>query len=414
MKKVSEMLFHEGTVLKIYPSDAQKHIIAVNDGAFRSVYNFLVASDREIHQLKKTGIYIRTVRERIDYLKQATKSASYIANALPYLKEKSVDSQAVANAIQNYHKAWKNMKKNHCGIPTFHRKGYVQSYQTSAHYNKGAEGIGDGNVRFEDEHHITLPKLGRIRFDGSPEIVRSLMNRKNTRIGTITVSRDAVGEYWASLQIGSDIAFREPFPKTGSSVGIDLNLIDLVNDSEGNAYENQRFRRKAQKKLAKAQRRMSRKAERARKEKRPLKTSRNYQKERRRAAFIERKTARQRDDYLNCLSRHLVKNHDLIAAEKLNVRNLLKNHRLVASISDAAWGTLLRMTEYKTDMYGKRVILVAPKYTTQTCSVCGYVMKGREKLPLSVREWDCPSCGAHHIRDVNAARNILKEAFESL
>ena len=414
MKKVIEMSFHEGTVLKIYPSDAQKRIIAVNDGAFRSVYNFLVASDREIHQLEKTGIYIRTVRERIDYLRKATKSASYIANALPYLKEKSVDSQAVANAIQNYHKAWKDMKENHCGIPTFHRKGYAQSYQTNAHYNKGAEDIGDCNVRFEDEHHITLPKLGRIRCDGSPEIVRSLMNRENTRIGTITVSRDAVGEYWASLQISSDIAFHEPLPKTGSSVGIDLNLIDLVNDSEGNAYENQRFRRKSQKKLAKAQKRMSRKAERARKEKRPLKTSRNYQKERRRAAFIERKTARQRNDYLNCLSRHLVKSHDLIAAEKLNVRNLMKNHCLAYSISDAAWSKFLRMTEYKADMYGKKVILVAPQYTTQTCSVCGYVMKGREKLPLSVREWNCPSCGAHHVRDVNAAKNILKKALESL
>lgn len=270
MRTASQMDYHAGCVLKIHPSDRQKHIIAVNDGAARSVYNLLVAYDREIHLLRKTSIYIREVAERIDYLTSVISSHSGIVNALPYLKEKDVDSMAVANAIMNYHRAWKNMKERHAGIPTFHRKSSKQSYQTNAHYGKDAEGIGDGSIRFEDAHHIILPKLGRIRFDGSPEVVRGLMNRRNARIGTVTISRDAVGEYWVSLQVSSDDRLVEPLPETGSQAGIDLNLTNLVNDSDGGSFENPHFIRAAEKKLAKAQRKLSRRAEKAKRDGRRL------------------------------------------------------------------------------------------------------------------------------------------------
>ena len=414
MRTASQMDYHAGCVLKIHPSDRQKHIIAVNDGAARSVYNLLVAYDREIHLLRKTSIYIREVAERIDYLTSVISSHSGIVNALPYLKEEDVDSMAVANAIMNYRKAWKNMKERHTGIPTFHRKSSKQSYQTNAHYRKGAESINDGNVRFEDEHHIILPKLGRIRFDGSPEVVRGLMNRRNARIGTVTISRDAVGEYWVSLQISSDDRLAEPLPETGSQAGIDLNLTDLVNDSDGESFENPRFIRAAEKKLAKAQRRLSRRAEKAKRDGRRLADSANYQKQRKKVAFIQRKTARQRADYLNCVSKQMIKNHDLIAAEDLKVKNMMQNSLLARSIGDAGWGTLLRMLVQKGETYGRQVILVPPEYTTQMCSACGHVMTGKERLPLSAREWDCPACGAHHIRDTNAAKNILARALRSL
>ena len=94
--------------------------------------------------------------------------------------------------------------------------------------------------------------------------------------------------------------------------------------------------------------------------------------------------------------------------------NLLKNHCLAKAISDAGWRTLLTLLQQKGEMYGRDVILVDPQYTTQTCSVCGHVMTGDQKLPLSVREWDCPACGTHHVRDTNAAKNILVKALESL
>lgn len=413
MRSTSDMAFHEGVVIKLHPSDAQKHIIAVNDNASRAVYNFLVATDRELYRLKKTALYISTVAERISYLESVISTPSAIMNALPYLYDRNVDYQAVCSAIGNYRGAWKRMREQHAGIPAFHKKGCAMSYQTCAHYRKGAECIIDGNVRLLDSHHITLPKLGRIRFDGSPDIIANFMDRKDTRIGTITIMMDAVGEYWASLQVSTDMPFHDALPETGSSVGVDLNLIELANDSDGGAFENRKYRGKSQKKLAKAQRKLSRRAEMARKEGRSLKDSKNYQKQRRKVAYLQRKTTRQRKDYLNCISWHLVKSHDLIAFEDLSVKNLLRNHCLAGAISDASWGMLVTMTRQKADTYGRKVILVLPQYTTQTCSVCGHVMKGKDSLTLSVREWTCPACGAHHVRDTNAARNILARALGS-
>ena len=411
LKKCSEMPCHIGVVLKLYLSDRGKRLVSVNDGAQRSVYNFLVASNDEICRLEKTAPYVPADRERIDYLRSVSGSAAGIKNARPYLDGKDVDCQTIENGIRNYRTAWKNQKERHSGVPVFHKKSSEQTWQTNCHYNRHSTGLSDGSIRFLDKTHITLPKLGRVRFGGSPEVVEMLLSHNDkTRIGTVTISRDAAGEYWVSLQVSSEEPFKKALPKTGSSIGIDLNLLDLVNDSDGTAFENKHFYRTAEKKLAKSQRSLSRKAVRAEAEKRPLKECRNYQKQRTKLAKIHRRIARQRDDYLNVISLHLVKNHDLIAAENLKVRNLVKNHSLAKSISDAGWRSLLTMISQKSDMYGKAAVLVPPEYTTQTCSSCGHVLTGKFMLPLSVREWTCPACGTHHLRDQNAAQNILDKA----
>ena len=422
MKKCSQMNYHYGVVLKIYPSDVQKHIIAVNDGAQRAVYNLLVGVDKEIYCLKKTAAIVPADRKRLEDvtlkirgLNGRGSDTAHIRNTLPFLNEPEVDGQVIAVARKNYAAAWKNMRERHTGVPTFHKKSYEQSYQTSNHYKSGYEGLNGGTIRFLDRDHLQLPVIGRIRCSGSPEIIDKLFSHNSqTRIGTVTVSRDAVGEYWVSLQIASDDPFVKVLPKTGSQIGIDLNLIDLVNDSEGASFENPRFRKKLEGKLAKAQKKLSRRAERAKKDNRKLRDSRNYQKQCQKVAYIQRKIARQRTDYLNYVSKQLIKSHDLIAAEDLKVSNLLKNHCLAKAISDAGWRTLLTLLQQKGEMYGRDVILIAPQYTTQTCSVCGHVMTGDQKLPLSVREWDCPVCGTHHMRDANAAKNILAKARKSL
>lgn len=422
MKRCNQMNYHYGLVLKIYPSDAQKHTIAVNDGAQRAVYNLLVGTDKEIHRLKKTADIVPADRKRLEdvtlkirELNESGSDTAHIRNTLPFLNEPEVDGQVIATAKKNYTVAWKNMRERHTGVPTFHKKSYEQSYQTSNHYQNGREGLNSGSIRFLDREHLQLPIIGRIRCSGSHEIIDKLFSHSSqTRVGTVTVSRDAVGEYWVSLQIASDDPFVRALPKTGSQIGIDLNLIDLVNNSEGGSFENPRFRKKLEDKLAKAQRKLSRRAEQAKNDNRKLRDSRNYQKQRQKFAYLQRKIARQRADYLNYVSKQLIKSHDLIAAENLKVSNLLKNHCLAKAISDAGWRTFLTLLQQKGDMYGHDVILVAPQYTTQTCSVCGHVMTGDQKLPLSVREWDCPECGAHHVRDTNAAKNILVKALESL
>lgn len=413
MRKMNEMPYHIGLKIKIYLSYKQKHLVAVNDGARRSVYNLLVGANNEKYRLSKTADFVPADRERIDYLTCATSSVAGIKNALPYLYENEVDEQAIANAIQNYRTAWKNQKELHTGVPAFKKKSYEQSYQTNAHYYKKASGEETSNVRLEDAHHITFPKLGRVRFDGSPKLVNALMERTaDTRIGTITISRDSVGEYWASLSIASEEPFYDALPKTGSQAGIDLNLLDLINDSHGNSAPNIRAYKNAHNDLLKKQRKLSRMQDRAKKEGRELRSSANYQKQRQKTSLAQRKIARQRENYLHNVSKHEIESQDFIAAEDLKVRNLMKNHHLAAAIADAGWRTFLTMLQYKADLYDKRVVLVPPRNTTQTCSKCGYVLTGDEKLTLADREWTCPCCHTHHDRDTNAAEVILQRGLQ--
>ena len=415
MRKCSDMPYHIGVVLKLYLSDEKKHLVAVNAGAQRSVYNHLVACNNEIYRLKKTAEYVPSDRKRIDYLYSVSANAASIKNALPYLDGKDIDCQTVENGIRNYRIAWKNMKERHTGVPTFHKKSVEQVWQTNCHYTSTSTGLNDGTIRFLNQHHITLPKLGKVRCDGSPDIITMLMaHNSDTRIGTVTIRRDAACEYWASLQISSETPFWDPLPKTGAMCGIDLNLLELVNDSDGGAFKNRRFREATEHVIVKQQRALSRKMEAAKRDGRMLTTSRNYQRQRAKLAKTHRLVARQRRDYLNVISKRMVENQDLIAAENLKVSNLVKNHCLAKTISDAGWRMLLTMLQQKAVMYGKTVILVPPQYTTQTCSRCGHVMRGTSMLPLSVREWTCPECGAYHLRDKNAAQNILNKALKIL
>lgn len=413
MRKSKDMPYHIGLKVKLYLSYQQKHIVSVNDGVKRSVYNLLVSAGNEKYRLSKTAPYCLADRNRLDYISSVISTTAGIKNALPYLNEEDVDSLAIDNAVKNYRTAWKNQKERHTGVPAFKKKSYEQSYQTNAHYHKDGLGHEVSNVRFEDTNHVILPKLGRVRIGGSPKFIESLINRDaDTRIGTITISRDSVGEYWASFQIASEKPFRDKLPKTGSKIGIDLNLLELINDSNGDSAANMRYHKNSMDKLTKAQHKLSRMQEHAKKDGRSLRTSKNYQKQRLNVAKVHRTVSRQREDYLHNLSRQKVESQDFIAAEDLKVRNLLKDHCLARSIADAGWRKFLTMLQYKAELYGKTVILVPPRNTTQTCSACGYTLKGNEKLTLSDREWTCPSCGTHHDRDTNAAKTILKRGLQ--
>ena len=112
----------------------------------------------------------------------------------------------------------------------------------------------------------------------------------------------------------------------------------------------------------------------------------------------------------------LINNHDLIVAENLRSSNMLKNHALALSISDVGWRSFLQKLEYKANLYGRTFVTVNPKNTTQTCHECGFIMGtgNAKKLTLKDREWTCPACRSYHIRDVNAAKNILDKGLVKL
>ena len=144
-----------------------------------------------------------------------------------------------------------------------------------------------------------------------------------------------------------------------------------------------------------------------------MRLAKNYQKQRLVVAKLHDKIRRQRNDFLQVLSTALIKNHDLVVAEELRSRNLLKNHALSQAISDVGWRSFLNMLAYKADLYGKEFLTIDPKYTTQRCHQCGSIMgqNSYKKLTLKDREWTCPICRMHHIRDWNAAVNILEKGL---
>jgi len=235
--------------------------------------------------------------------------------------------------------------------------------------------------------------------------------RDNIRVGTITISMDATGRYFVSMQLASDYPFVETQSKVGSSIGIDLNTENFLTDSNGNVVANPRYYRSIKGKLAKAQRKLSRRALRAKKEQRPLRNAKNYQKQRALVATLQRKVANRRKNFLHLVSTTLIKNHDLVVAEELRSKNMLRNHALAMSIADVGWRIFLGMLSYKANLYGHKFVTINPRNTTQTCSECGFVLTGDQKLTLADREWTCPQCGTYHIRDHNAAKNILAKGL---
>lgn len=412
MKHMNEFQLHIGIKMRFYPSCSQKRISARNMGTSLFVYNRMVALNNERYELRKYAWCSPVYRNRLDYLDTVLSSLEEFQNTIPFLNDKDIDAQCIANARQNYHKAWDNFKKNPAsGVPVFHKKKYHTSYQTNPHYYKK----GGCNVYFTDRHHIMIPKLGRCRINGSPKIMEKLFPMINDiRFGTITVSCDACGRYFISIQIASDRPLHDTLPSTGSMRGYDMNLENYYTDSDGNVVDNPRYKRNIQDKLSKLQCKLSRRAERAKREGRSLRDSHNYQKLRKKVAYLQDKISSRREDFQHVLSRHEVESQDYMFVEDLKTKNLMKNHKLAYAISDAAWSSFHHMLEYKASMYGKTFLKIPASLTSQTCSDCGYVLPKDQRLKLSDREWVCPDCGSYHNRDHNAAKVVLFRGMAAL
>jgi len=185
---------------------------------------------------------------------------------------------------------------------------------------------------------------------------------------------------------------------TGKAVGIDVGLKAFYTDSQGRTIDNPRHYRKAEKRLKRLHRRLSRKR----------KGSNNRKKARKALAKGYLKVQRQREDFARKQASTLVTSSDLIAYEHLQIRNMVKNRHLAKSIHDAGWGTFLRWVKYYGSVHDIPIIAVAPQFTSQECSACGTVVK----KSLSVRTHICTGCGVVLDRDHNAAMNILAKALE--
>lgn len=415
MESMAKMKYHYGLKMRCYPSDQQKQLIKINSDASRFIYNEMVAINKELMQLRRVKLPIDIVQDRIKQLTMR-QNAKQMSNHYQFLEDKRIDSLTKANAIQNYRKAWNAFRKVHAtGVPKFHRKSYHWRYQTNCQYpGQKIALLTNGTVCFLDNSHVRIPKIGLLRVAGSQ--ARLLKRICETRIGTVTLTKDSADRFFLSMQLASDESFVKVSKATHGHVGIDLNTDNFLTDSEGNIVPNPRYYRTIKGKLAKEQRVLSRRQQRAKKEHRSLRDSKNYQKQRLLVAKLHAKVMNQRHNFLQQISTALIKNHDLVVAEELRSKNLLKNHALALSISDVGWRTFLGMVAYKAKLYGRQFITINPRNTTQTCRDCGFVMgtNGTDKLTLDDRNWTCPNCGIHHIRDWNAAKNILDKGIAKL
>lgn len=415
VKTMREFNFHIGINVRAYFSDKQKQIVRFNGGAANFVYNRLVAVNREKHLLQKTAHLSITDKNRLAYLDIAYKDTKHLRNAVPFLNDPKIDGYAIANAKQDYQHAWNQFRKvKGTSIPTFHKKDNTYSYGTNCHYgnkvlsNPNTIGLFEGSVRFLDKTHIVLPILGTVRIKCSNKLLSNLLSRNDvTRIGTVRITLDNCDKAYLSISLSSDQQFHEYYKKTHKAVGIDMNLTNFLYDSDGLEVPTPKYLRKAEAKLKKQQRKLSRKLEAAKKDKRDYSNCKNYNEQRLKLAKLHKHVANQRLDFIRNVVNKEVKNHDYLFAEDLKTCNLIKNHMLAKAISDSGWRMFLTELQNTASKRGKTCLLINPKNTTQTCSNCGYVCRGNTHITLGKEEWDCPNCDTHHIRDHNAAKNIL-------
>ena len=349
---------------RIYPTKEQEVLLAKTFGCCRFVWNKLVEN---FNNKSKELVTEKTLKdqEEFEFLKEVSAST---------LQQKRMDF--VEFKKQYFNKS----RKAKLGRPQFKKKSNRQSFRLP-------------NQKFSLDSERSLVRLEKIGF---LKIVMDRIIPENADFRNITVSKTPTGKYFVSILVEQEL---NPIPSTGKVVGIDLGLKDLFILSNGQVINNPKWFRKNQAKLKKAQKHLSRKT----------KGSNRYTRQRIKVAKVHEKITNTRTYFLHNVSTALVKTFDVISLEDLNVSGMLKNHKLAKSISDAAWATFVSMLEYKCKWYGKMMVKINRFFpSSKTCSSCGHK---EDKMPLNVREWNCPSCGSKHDRDLNASINILKEGW---
>ena len=362
--------------VRIYPTPEQADFLHQQFGAVRLVYNKGLHLIR--HYYRRYGKSLNAKRDIKSLLPIAKRSRKY-----HWLK--GYDSVALQQACLNLHQAFLNFfdPKLKAGYPNFkNRHGKQSSYHCMG-------------IKLS-ETWIKLPKMGEIKA----RVHRKLIGK----LKSITVSRSCSGKYYAAILIDDE---SEP-PKLIQSldeskiIGLDMGLCDFISDSNGKKEANPKFLRRATRNLQRKQRQLSRKQ----------KGSNKRSKARILLAKCHERLKQVRHDFQHKLSKRIVDESQAIMVESLKIKNMLKNKRLAKHISDASWESFLKKLAYKAEAQGKYFICIDQWFaSSKTCSNCHHKV---DEMPLSIRQWQCPSCSVSHDRDINAAKNIKQQGVLKL
>ena len=359
-------VIHKSYKFRIYPTKEQASLLSKHFGHCRFVFNRFLSERKEKYLNEKTSLnYYDNARTLTDLKKD---------EEFDWLKE--VNSQSLQASIRNLDIAYKNFFNKQNKFPRFKSKYDRQSFKVPQNVL-----VKDGKLvipKFKEGIKLNLHR----QLEGNPLLA--------------TISKSTTGKYYVSITCETEY---KPFEKTGKSVGVDTGKKELAILSDGISYENKKSLKTKLKKLKYEQRQLSKKT----------KGSQSRNKQKIKLALVHEQITNIRKDYLHKVSTEIIKNHDIISVEDLAVKNIMKNHCLAQAMSDVSLGTFYTILEYKANWNDRQFVKIDRFFpSSKTCSNCGWI---KQDLTLSIREWACESCGEHHNRDVNAAKNILKQGI---
>ena len=400
-------------------SEDDRSFFMQNFGCARKVYNLYV--DHLYKELEEAGYTGGGVLPKI-----RLPEVSSFKKDFPYLKD--ADSLGLANAkiafqaaVRRYNEEYDHVSytkravrrdesgteplsfRGLRGMPKFHSKAHGDfSYTTNCQHVSPDKSLRQDTVRLFS-NRLFLPKLKH----GIQLVVHRPLP-EDAVIGNVTIRMDTDGKLYASVEytytVLMDMTLRTAAVKGDTSVleglsiiGLDYSQQDFYVDSEGRKANYPHYYRRSEEKLARMQRKLSRMQE----------GSSSYNRTLAKIRKLHKKTANQRKDFIEQESCHLARTYDAVAVEDIDLRAMGGTLSLGKNLHDNGFGMFRCALQRKLNAKGSVLVKVGRSYpSTKTCSCCGHISRA---VVLGVDEWDCPECGAHHLRDVNAAINIRNE-----
>ena len=394
---------HKSLKLRIYPTEEQSKLINQTFGCCRKLYNEHLQERNEFYINNILPIKNKASQTEINQIYRTfkPKTEKEWKEIYPYMKEVSSYSlqQSRMNCDQafiNFFKSKNGSRKGKLGFPKF--KSKKENHQSYREPNVN----GNAQIHFE-ERFVKVAKLGKVSFKDRafPKWWNQIQ-----KLCSMTISKSCSGNYYVSILFEiSPCTYRVENRK--EAIGLDFSPSEMYISSENQTGKDFGYIAQKQahsKKLRKLQRRLARKQF-LKDPNSPRKLpSKNREKARIKLARLEEHIANSRKDWIEKETLRLVKSYDKIVVEDLNLKGISKFLRNAKNMNDTSWGTFVLRLQAKGKDYNCKVIK-ADRYfpSSQLCSKCGFQYKG---LKLSEREWTCPKCGKHHIRDVNAAINL--------